>query len=400
MNSKTKSEVRGRLILVNSWPMIDSRGGTERVCVQMANEFASRHWDVAIVFFDDKTGELGYAVEDKVKVLNAKKYTPMGGRFLINLLSLSFSARERKRRRKRWRSWLQARNFNLAVHEIWGNGKCDVIVSFQPESTYCLIEFARVSAPVITMIHTNPSDFIYREEFDLYRESLNRSALIQVLMPEFKSRLRRVLPTVPIIEIPNCCAFPKKAATLEGEKIICVARLVPEKNPELLIEAFAKISAKFPEWKLEWWGRADRDFNYLQKIRQKIKSEGIEDRFLICGETDDVSDKLRSAAIFAFPSKQEGFGLAVLEAMAMGLPCIGLSECSGVNKLVDDGVSGFLVQADPDHFAARLEMLINDFGLRRKLGAVGREKAKKYSPVHVWDSWERVFSKFIECKVF
>jgi len=86
--------------------------------------------------------------------------------------------------------------------------------------------------------------------------------------------------------------------------------------------------------------------------------------------------------IFVFPTyyKTEAFPLVILEAMQFGLPVISTFEAA-IPSIIDDGVTGFLVTSrHPELLAKKIEILINDPGLAKKMGEAGREKfLKKYS---------------------
>jgi phosphatidylinositol alpha-1,6-mannosyltransferase len=83
----------------------------------------------------------------------------------------------------------------------------------------------------------------------------------------------------------------------------------------------------------------------------------------------------RSAAVFAMPSRNEGFGLVYLEAMARGLPCIG-SVLDAAAEVIDDGGTGYLVdQRDVGELSLRLIRLLRDRSLRQEMGARGRQRA-------------------------
>lgn len=99
---------------------------------------------------------------------------------------------------------------------------------------------------------------------------------------------------------------------------------------------------------------------------------------------------MRQSDIFAFPSVHEGFGLAIAEAMSIGLPCVGLKTCSAVNELIVDGDNGFLAENFVEDFAAKLRLLMDDAELRARMGRAGHEMMKQYTPEKIWDQWEEL----------
>ncbi len=128
----------------------------------------------------------------------------------------------------------------------------------------------------------------------------------------------------------------------------------------------------------------------------KIVASGLNERFTLCGTTNHIKEKLLSASIFAFPSKHEGFPLALTEAMSLGLPAVGCKDCSGVNTLIKDGKNGLLCDPTAESLAEALRKLMRDQDLRRRLGAQAKEDMKEFAPERVWDQWEDLLTELVE----
>jgi len=90
---------------------------------------------------------------------------------------------------------------------------------------------------------------------------------------------------------------------------------------------------------------------------------------------------------FLFPSKHEGFGLALAEAMSVGLPSVGLETCSGVNEIIEHGKNGFLAKNAAD-MQNLTEKLMTDHELRNRLGKQANRDMQKYDPKTISDKWE------------
>ena len=87
--------------------------------------------------------------------------------------------------------------------------------------------------------------------------------------------------------------------------------------------------------------------------------------------------------------------MALSEAMAAGLPAVGLKMCNGVNSLIQDGVNGYLTDATPEAFGDALEKLIKNASLRVKMGKAGTEAMKAYAPDIIWDLWEQAIDSVV-----
>ena len=124
-----------------------------------------------------------------------------------------------------------------------------------------------------------------------------------------------------------------------------------------------------------------------------ISSQTIRTSVFRGGATDNVLDVYNKAAIFAFPSAYEGFGLALTEAMSAGLPVIGYKNCPAVNELIKDGENGYLCEDGVNAFAQALDKLMSDEKLRKKMGKAAKEDMKQYDSEKIWDMWEKLIKQ-------
>ena len=216
---------------------------------------------------------------------------------------------------------------------------------------------------------------------------------VQVLMPSYIAPVKK-LGIHNVVYIPNIVPQIAKENTTNLEKchytIINVGRVEESlKRQHLLIQAFIKIADKYPQWKIKIYGELDKN-SYTREIKKTVSLYRLEDRIIFCGTTKEIRKCLAQADIFAFPSASEGLGLALTEAMVMGLPAIGYHSCSAVSELIKNGENGFLCEDGIDDFATKLELLIKNQELRIKMGAKAHEDMKQYSPNKIWDMWEEV----------
>src|SRR5690606_22030254 len=92
-------------------------------------------------------------------------------------------------------------------------------------------------------------------------------------------------------------------------------------------------------------------------------------------------EKYLDSSIFVLPSRSEGFGMVIVEAMACGVPVISFDCPHGPADIISQREDGFLVEnGNREQFAARLLQLMNSTELRQTMGAKGRENVKKYLP--------------------
>lgn len=170
-------------------------------------------------------------------------------------------------------------------------------------------------------------------------------------------------------------------------RLLNVGRLCAQKNQRMLIDAFAAVCERNPLWDLIIIG----DGEISQELAAHVRELGLAARIFLRGKQRDVSAMLVSSQLYCITSKWEGFPNALAEAMAHGLPSIGLRSCAGVRDLIIDGVSGCLV--DPHELSRALDMLMNDDQCRAQMGRAAVEAMTRYAPIAVFDRWENLFSE-------
>lgn len=112
-------------------------------------------------------------------------------------------------------------------------------------------------------------------------------------------------------------------------------------------------------------------------IQARIDALGLGERMSLLGYREDVGDFLRMGQIFLHPATNEGFGIAVLEAMQAGLPVLA-ADRGGLPELVADGETGYLLSPDDsESWASRVEALVKSDSLREKLGGAGAKRARE-----------------------
>jgi sugar transferase (PEP-CTERM/EpsH1 system associated) len=156
---------------------------------------------------------------------------------------------------------------------------------------------------------------------------------------------------------------------------VVVARLYPEKNHALLLDAFADVAARMPQARLLVVGGGSEE----AAIGAAIDRLGLGAVVRLLGVRLDVARILAAADVFVLASLREGLPIAVLEAMAAGLPVIATSV-GDVPLLVQDGETGMLVpSSDRESLARRLEELLSDPRHASRLGANAKRAAGRFS---------------------
>jgi len=157
--------------------------------------------------------------------------------------------------------------------------------------------------------------------------------------------------------------------------VAALGRFVPVKGFDVLVAALPRLLQAAPGARVLLIG----DGPERARLAALADRLGVSGRITVTGATTDVAAYLAAADVFAAPSRNEGMGRALVEAMALGLPVVG-AAVGGIPAVVTDDVSGRLVAAeDADALAGALAELAADGALRAKLGAAAVERAEAFS---------------------
>ncbi len=270
----------------------------------------------------------------------------------------------------------------------------DCYISFSPESTF-ILDLCNVRVPILTMCHGRPVDYFGTDSYDIFEKRVLKSE--KFLIPGFFEELSGYVDEDKIEVIPNSIddVFFSHSDQKREKLIVNVGRFCEEKDQLMCVDAFSKIASKYPDWILELWGDFLNNEPYYNKVLNRIKEYSLEGRVLIKGTTRDIHSVYRRASLFLFPSRHEGFGLVVAEAMASELPVVARKSCSSVNRIVSDGVSGFLCADSDKDFSQRLEILLSDQALRERMGQKGKLLATEFSEERIMLRWKEMLTKVI-----
>lgn len=279
-----------------------------------------------------------------------------------------------------------------------------IINSIEPEIIF--VSDNGLKAYLIPLLVKKKCPFIFEVRYSLYNEITKVSSVkFQALFHQLKYFYRRNFCKLydytvflskesqeewKIYEkafiIPNPIdAITEEVSNLDDKMAICVARNSYEKGLDRLLEIWQLVYEKNSHWKLKIIGV----FDQFDEIHQIAKRLGIEKSVQIFPPTKDIISEYLNSSIYLMASRSEGFPNVLLEAQSCALPIVAYDCPIGPRSMIMDAENGFLItDGDKYEFAKKVELLIEDKNLRKKMGESGRKRIFKYKKEYIMTKWE------------
>lgn len=413
-----------KILLIQHKRFLNGSGGVEKICTFLANGFTELGHKVEIAtndpidgtpFFSLNTGvtvtniHTPHLIEKKTKkyqnyrggnpflwikhkaikkyakLLNNRLYKRMGGKEAVYAFNL-------QQRAKAWKQYI-----DTIRPEIIITMSIDALLEITYENIYDNIS-------IINSTNGRP-DYDYTDIL-WYRSSFEQECLkncykqlsgTQLLFESYKNYLPDTFKGVCAV-ISNPAPVIKENNTINHlikkprYKIVQIASFnIYHKQQDISINIFSALANKYPCWDLLFWGEGPDEMI----LREKIAKAGLQERIFLMGLTNNPIDKLKESDIFIFPSRFEGFPLALIEAMSVGLPSLGFKSCSGVNELIKHNENGYLANDTPE-MLVYLEKLIENAETRQLLGKNAHYAMAAYKPKIIIDKWNTFVNQVLK----
>ena len=345
-------------------------GGAERVLCEMANHWSRLGDEVNLITLDDVDTD-AYELDPQVR------------RVGLGLMGESRSAWQALGNNVR-----RIRRLREAIREA---GAPWVISFTDKMNVLTLLACRRGSSKVVIGERNDPRRQWMGHGWETLRRRTypNCQALV-VQTSAVMAHARSLVRGRPVYVVPNAVRPPHDIIppNRREHRIVAMGRLTAQKGFDLLLQAFAKVAVTYSDWTLDILGEGDAR-KQLEALAQTL---GIGERVRFRGWTAEPEGILNVAAVFALSSRYEGFPNALLEAMAVGLPCVSFDCDSGPAEIIRDTVDGLLVPAeDVDALASALERLMGDDDERTRLGRAAALAAHRFSYDAFFERWEELF---------
>ena len=377
--------------IVYCTPALYSAGGTERVVSVKANYFADvLGYDVTIIVTEGKNGNSFFPLSDKVKVVNlGLNFEELWNITFVKKVLL-YLKKQRKYKRLLTNELLKIRpDITITTLRREINFINDV-----PDGSIKIGE-QHLSRTNYRKIDARFSKFYEISFFRWWKDrvvaSLTKLDRLVVLTSDAASEWPEIgnitmIPDPLPIKVSNC-------SPLSAKRVITIGRYSYEKGYDLLLRIWSIVEKECTDWQLDVFAMGDPT-PYV-KIMDELSID--KKRCHLNSSVVDVESEYINSSILVQPSRTEGFGLVLVEAMACGLPVISFDCENGPRSIISDGEDGFLISPfKVDLFADRLVQLINDGELRKKMGEKGQRKSQLYQIDSVGRQWKQLFDELMK----
>jgi GalNAc-alpha-(1->4)-GalNAc-alpha-(1->3)-diNAcBac-PP-undecaprenol alpha-1,4-N-acetyl-D-galactosaminyltransferase len=345
-------------------------GGAERVLSIMANYWNRHNHEVHILTFDITPPF--FMLDPEIKV------TP-----------LAIAGESRNFIHSIFSNYTRIRILRKTIINI----SPDIIISFlSTTNILTLCATAKLDIPIIASERTHPRYVPLKKKCEYLRKTLYPFATSIIVQTNdikqcFPSKWENI-HVIPNPVLPPVLDPQIQTPALPMHCITTLCRLVPDKSIDKLIQAFALISGKHPDWTLAIIGDGEEQMNLLSLIKQN----NLEDRVFLLGMISNPCNVLVQSEIFAFSSRYEGFPNALCEAMACGLPVVSTDCPSGPSELIRHKENGLLVPVDDiQQMADALSYLISNKKERERFGENAKSILEEYRLEKIMAMWEALF---------
>lgn len=336
-------------------------GGAERVICNLANHFAEEGYRVSMITSEMEDHQYYQLDEHVTRVVLPK---PTGNRILKIFRRLGI------------------------LRKAIRDSEAPVVVSFIGMANLRAILATRfMKTKVVVSVRSAPGrEYKGKEKLAKFLFRFAEGAVFQTEMARdyFPGSVRR---KSTILMNPLLGDFSRAGYEGQREKeVVTVGRLHPVKNHEMLIRAFARFHPDYPDYVLRIYG----DGENRTKLEELIQELACGEYVFLEGNCDAVADAIWKASLFVLTSNTEGMPNALLEAMALGLPCISTDcPCGGPAALIRDGENGLLIPVgDEDALVEAMGRIVSEEGLAEKLGQRAEKVKEQYAPDKIYQMWE------------
>lgn len=381
--SKTSSD-KNKMRILYIFRSLATWGGIERILVdKMNNLVAMYNYNVYMLTSDQGDHPIPYRLDERVRLED------LGIRFHQEY---QYHGLKRLIVAKRLKSLYEKR-----LSEKLCQIHPDVIVCTTADHIDSIVKL-KGSVPLVVESHSICKRTIEQGRFWLLRKwyrknylmTLSHVNVIVALTERDAVEWRKLHHNVLVI--PNMVNLNEGSmSTLENKRVIFVGRFDYQKQPMELIKIWQRVFLSFPDWQLDIYGEGEQQ----GELKEFLKSHNVNITFH--QPTDRIFDCYRTSSLLVSTSLFEPFGLVIPEAMSCGLPVVAYDCPYGPSSLIENEISGFLIeQNNISFFVDKVCLLMKDIELRRRMGKEAVLSSQKYKVSNIMPLWKDLFDKLLK----
>lgn len=369
-------------------PAIYSAGGVERVVSFKASYFAEvYHYDVTIIITEGKYRDSFFPLSDKVKVINLNLgFEELWKASFIKKVFLYLKKQYKYRRMLKSELMRIRPDITISVLRREIN-----FINSIPDGSHKIGEL-HVNRSNYRNFTSHDSNFVKRFFARFWMNDLINHLRKLDRMVVLTEDAKRDWPELPNVKlIPDPIPFKvDQVSNLSSKRVVSIGRYAYEKGNDLLLKAWSKVEKSCKDWTLDIYGMGNQ--TPYQELMQKLKID--ETRCHLYGSLTNVKETYLNCAVFTLPSRFEGFGLVIIEAMACGVPVVAFDCENGPRNIITNNQDGFLAKPfDVDDYADCLLRLMREDQLRTQMGNRAYESSKRYSIEDIAMQWKNLFDE-------
>ena len=361
-------------------------GGIEKQVTTLANELCKNYNVEIISLYDLLNGKSFYNLDDRISVKFIFNYGPNKREIIQSLKRFKIITLVKEVVKSLKILYTKYYGLKKIVNNING----DIVISSRIEFSKQIhrkdiITIAQEHSYIdndkyIKKVKNSFSDIDYlvvmtngaKEKYDLWLSNVKRKPEVVVIPNMIKENENR------------------QFSSLNNNQIISIGRLEPVKDIYTLILVFSVLSKKYPNLKLKIIG----DGSEKNKLIDLVENNSLQDKITFTGRLneEEIKEELLNSDIFALTSKSESFSLVLCEAMNYGVPCVAFDVDVGPREIIEDGITGFLIEnRNIDLMIRKISLLLNDINLRKNMSINQMKSVKKYYSNNIINKWKYLF---------
>ena len=380
----------------------NKNGGIAKQAAMMANGFSDSGRKAVIVVTKDNSKESFFELKENVNVVTTDDVSAeLSNRDFVELKLLKTFCSllpKHSKIRNDISYEISKRRSNLKLRNTFKQYKKSIIVALGFENAVNSFYAAKgISADIVYATKTYAEGELYKQDKVLAIRSIARFSCV-VCQTQYTARFFRKMGGRNINVIGNPLYLEESCYKEErNNSIVNFCRISREKRLDLLIKAFSVFHNEHPEYRVDIYGNIvnEGEEHHKEELLALIDELGLNESVTIHDAKKNIHEIVKNAAMFVSTSTFEGLSNSMIEAMALGMPCI-CTDCDGggAREYIEDGVNGLLIPKDDEEALIEALYRFTDKDFAQKCGSKAAEIRNALDINKIIPEWEKVFDEY------